>query len=427
MVKLTAACPPPSAEKLRNPERGFYSIFRFTAKDRQDDIQQQVDAIYNPEQDDLLLAEINLHAYAEGNISDAGLRSIQTLFSSLRARNGSCIVRFLYDWEGRGLSSEPRDIGIIQRHMDALGPILRENEDMIFLLQGLFIGSWGEMHQSRYSDPENLRRLADTLRKAVGSHMLLSVRTPAQWRAVVGSRFFQGKEEEIFRSAAMGLFNDGIMGSETDLGTYEGSRASAISFQRQLCQWVPNGGEAVGGSHYSEFENAVETLGAMRVSYLNRCHDQRVLERWRSHTVSASGLWKGMDGMSYMERHLGYRFVIQAVKMTCSPFSRDVRARIDLRNEGFAPIYHSAKANVTLIGSGRQLAFAVPCDLRKALGSGDKNSVIRLEGQFPLSALGKGEFKAYMDVVSDKYHRRILLGNQGMCDAGYPIGRVVIV
>lgn len=419
MVKVISDCPPPSPEALRNPERGFYSIFQFAATERTDGVGEQVASIYTPDGDDLLLVEIDLHAFAEGEISPQGLESVRRLFDGLRARGGSYILRFLYDWEGRGLSREPKTIGVILRHMEALGPVIRAYADMIYLLQGLFIGNWGEMHASRYTDPGSLRRLAAALRQAVGREMFLSVRTPAQWLDIAGGP--RGAAPQ-----AMGLYNDGIMGSETDLGSYRSSREEALAFQERLCRTAPNGGEAVDG-RADTFEEAQSALRRMRVSYLNRHHDRRLLEKWRAHTVSDSGIWQGMDGLTYMERHLGYRFVLRGAKLRRLPFAETVDVRLDLQNVGFSPLYHEAAASVTLIGPGGPLIFPAACDLQAVPGGPEHRRVIRAEAKIPLSPLRRGEYEARFSLMSKKYQRSIYLGNRHLRDGGYSVGKVVIV
>ena len=91
--------------------------------------------------------------------------------------------------------------------------VIREYADDIFAVQGILIGNWGEMHGSRYLTPDSFRTLTDTMIKAVDGACPVAVRKPAQWRELTLGWTEQEKKK-------LTLFNDGIFGSETDLGTY---------------------------------------------------------------------------------------------------------------------------------------------------------------------------------------------------------------
>lgn len=123
------------------------------------------------------------------------------------------ILRFSYDLEGKGLEKEPGSIRLVEEHMQQIGEVIREYADDIFAVQGILIGNWGEMHGSRYLTPDAFRTLTDTMIKAVDGACPVAVRKPAQWRELTLGWTEQEKKK-------LTLFNDGIFGSETDLGTY---------------------------------------------------------------------------------------------------------------------------------------------------------------------------------------------------------------
>ena len=56
------------------------------------------------------------------------------------------ILRVCYDTEGKGMEREPQRIFVVQRHMQALGSLAERYADAILTVQGVFVGSWGEMH-----------------------------------------------------------------------------------------------------------------------------------------------------------------------------------------------------------------------------------------------------------------------------------------
>lgn len=74
-------------------------------------------------------------------------------------------------------------------------------------------------------------------------------------------------------ASRLGLFNDGMLGSVYDLGTYDdtpltssstpgekGSRSDELIYQYKLCQYVPNGGEVTVNNEYNDLENAIAVL-----------------------------------------------------------------------------------------------------------------------------------------------------------------------
>ena len=89
------------------------------------------------------------------------------------------------------------------------------------------------MNNSNYMSLENMRELAAHLDSVIDPAIYLSVRTPEHYRIISRSceplpaaDAFSGKI-----SARIGLFNDGMLGSESDLGTYgEQPFAAATDF-----------------------------------------------------------------------------------------------------------------------------------------------------------------------------------------------------
>ena len=129
----------------------------------------------------------------------------------------------------------------------------------------------------------------------------MAVRTPAQLRAVLAADHLDEGQAAVIKT---GLFNDGIMASESDLGTYT-DRSRELSYQDEVCLTVPNGGEAVSDTVYNDVENAMNTLQTMHVSYLNRMYDEKVLKK-----IGKTQPYEDTTGYDYIGAHLGYRYEI---------------------------------------------------------------------------------------------------------------------
>lgn len=346
-------------EFLRNPNRGFYHMCRVvldSGRDSGDSYESMAAAHRQTYPDDtLVLLEINLGKYRTREIDDTGIENLNKLFSAWEGRDISLIIRFLYDWDGNGPGAEPDGLDTVLGHMAQAGPAIQSHEDLIFCLQGLFVGSWGEMHGTKFDD--NFAELAGALDDAAGGDIFLSVRTPAQLREILKSR------PEL--KSRLGLFDDGMLGSETDLGAYDmadqgterRTRAQELAFQENTCLSVPNGGEAVINNPYNDFENAVADMPRMRVAYLNNAYDPEVLSKWAGTDLAAYGL-DGLSGLDYIERRLGYRLRLEG-----SGRLDDGSVYFRFRNDGFG-------------------AMLFPCEARLTSCSGIESRVLDLSGLY---------------------------------------------
>lgn len=208
------------AGSLKNPGRGLYHIKQFILSDEpkgrayyEADIgwflQTQADRDHT-----ISLVEIDLKNYRDGAISEAALADMDVMLDVWEESGRKIILHFLYDLDGNSGAYEPEEIETILLHMEQTGPCLRKHKDVIFSMQGLFTGAWGEMHTTDFGSDADMRTLAMKLSEVTDPDTFLAVRTPAQRRAVT----LNGTDEEMSRR--MGLYNDGMLGSESDLGTY---------------------------------------------------------------------------------------------------------------------------------------------------------------------------------------------------------------
>ena len=133
-----------STETLANPYIGFYTMTGITLSDT------DVPSIPNTLQSSttstqLVMLEINLLSYRNCDISDAALSHLDDYLSQWKASGHQLIVRFLYDWNGNNLTSEPDSIEQVMTHMKQVAPVINRYKDTVYLLQGIFVGNCGEM------------------------------------------------------------------------------------------------------------------------------------------------------------------------------------------------------------------------------------------------------------------------------------------
>jgi hypothetical protein len=391
------------AEALSNPYCGLYSIYQFYAdSELMQPEEVLIENISIQPNQQLCLLEINLCRFNETPLSEAALHIIRRIFLHFKDQGKQMIVRFLYDWEGKGILNEPKDIAIILGHMKQLSSLLKEYTDSIYILQGLFIGSWGEMHNSRYLGERQMVILASQMYECAGEHTQIALRCPSFWRLIF--KTVQPLDEETaftnIRKARFSLFNDGIMASETDYGTYgsisakdTGSysekwvRKEELEFQGKLCKYVSNGGEVINDNPYNNTPMATETLKEMRISYLHWKYDERVLNKWKASRSGVTDvLWRGKTAYEYNMAHLGYRFTIEDARLSLTvDKGSTLKIVLRVRNLGFAPCYHrfQVKFVIRTASFSESYEFTVDTDTRKWM----PEERVKLEADIPTADL----------------------------------------
>ena len=432
-----------SARNLNNPDRGFYHLYTFLISEEPTDYDQMIKTLYQNDTDtELTLVKICLQNYRGGRISETGIENIEKLFDALESLDKRMILRFVYDDEGKGEEHEPESLDVILWHMQQLKPVLNAHSGQIFIQQGLFTGAWGEMNGTRYGGAKDMKRLAEQLAAVTDTAVYMAVRTPAQWRGITGS----GSPAEAILSgsqtaARLSLFNDGLLGNSSDYGTYKTDDSSAsdplgrwgreeeLEFQRELCSYVPNGGEVINDNPYNDFENAVKGLAERHITYLNRDYDQAVLNKWEKAAVSEAGCFYGMDGYTYIDRHLGYRLLIADVCLEYRQKQRCVSAEVSLKNAGFAPLYKTPKVILALYNEDGEevLSKEMSCDVKSLVGGTKTDQCRSAYTEIPVGELSRSDYMAFFSIEDSDTGRHILLANeQDAEEYGYRIGTVKV-
>jgi hypothetical protein len=341
----------------RTPSRGWYSIFSFTLS-KAEDYDELKWSIRKDE--DLALMRVNLCEYRDCDISDEGLVNLSGLFDFFRKHDREIILRFVYDIEGMGLMNEPSSKRIIKRHMEQVAPIIIKNADNIITVQGVFTGSWGEMHSSRYTDRADIADLVITLFEATKGSVNIALRTPKQiseLAAVLSETHYQNKDKLIEK---IGLYDDAMLASPNDLGTFtQDKMKDELSVLKEISFHNYVGGETVSASELNDGKTAVDGMRARCVTYLNSQYDTAVLDKWKNQEYD-----KNISVYQYISEHLGYCLEYAGIKQ--SVFSK--KAVVVLKNTGFAPLFGklkiiindklTAEADLDVVKPGECVKFA---------------------------------------------------------------------
>ncbi len=412
-----------SAEELYNPGRGWYQIHTFetgicrTPEEMRSSLH---------ETDALVLLLIRISSGGEA-LNQEELDWIRFILKTFSEAGKDILLRFVYDLEGKGLENEPDRFAIVERHFQQLAKLMETQAEHIFVYQGILVGSWGEMHTSRYLSSRYMCRLASIFREGTGGRIYHSVRKPVQWRQI----FDREDWERTAGTAKTGLYNDGILASETDLGTfgYQPREEAGweqpwlpqeeLAFEERLCRYVPQGGEVVFGemTERMPLEQIAGRLSRMNLSYLNRDHDKRVFEIWQKLKWEKEDVWQGMNGFDYIGRHLGYRFVVR--KAVLKPKRREMKLQLEIENIGFARMYQEAELSLEYEDpEGNTEIQRIKTDVR-SWNPGERvclsQSLISREGKYFLSMRRYHDGRAVYFANRQGEKGRLLLGKVILC------------
>lgn len=394
-----------SSAALDNPGCGWYHIYPFVIQNPAEFSPEETRACIADlsKEEDLVLVRIDIGAFRSCEIPGEALEIIFHIFDLFCTSRKQMIIRFTYDSEGKGMEKEPQSIGLIKRHMEQLGEVICRFASDILVLQGIFIGSWGEMHHSKFLTVPDMSELLRSLHHAVKGGSYLAVRTPEQWRSIMDHE----KTEESLKKR-LGLFNDGIFGSATDLGTYqENTRVRELQWQERFVSAVPNGGEVIAGERLVGYRQAAQEMKRMHLSYLNSSYQRKQLDYWKQERVKERGCWKGLSGYEYIGRHLGSRFVICNVKV--SPKGLEVV----VENHGFSGFYEEAELFLEMV---ENTGKTVRQDME--MNASEWKSEKRIVLYIPLAVMETGakESRVFLRMRRKRDRRAIRFANEGAYD-----------
>ena len=421
-----------SIEPLSNPGCGWYHLYSF-------DLSEESFLYIACEEEALVLLRIDIHAFRScEQIPKEALDWADRIITFFAQHGKGIILRIVYDTDGHGMEHEPSSAAFVKSHMKQLGAVIKSHAGEILVHQGLFVGSWGEMHGSKFLMGGRMEELAMTLAQAIDGTCPIAVRKPVQLRML------RSLNNKLSVSSAFTLFNDGIFGSETDLGTYgtvagndrkaqlettqqdetqAWSRQDELVWQQKQMQRSFCGGEALGGMTINvaqtktdrpistlDWHQAAAELAKMHVSYLNSTYRKELLDDWKAQRA----VWNGekMSGYDYIGRHLGYRFAVVKVnigkKKQAQHNKPSRQLQITIRNTGFANLCEEAVCKVVLVETNEEKedsfqSFEIACDPR----TWDSGTDTTIECTIP-----KGTFRAYLQLTRKRDGHILAFANE---------------
>lgn len=344
--------------------------------------------VYSPT-GNIVLFFIDIGAFSSGmneekvdyDLDSAFFNSWRTTFEN--ARNNGCMIalRLRYDAEGAD-NPEPATFEQTLNHVRQLrdSGLLEEYKDILAFVESGLVGKWGEQHGGKYTSVDYKAQVLDTMLECVPSPVPVTVRTPdifAKWAGIERNELADYKAEPGSDAARVGLYDDGYMGSDSDLGTYANRTIETAWLGNQTINSY-FGGEFSGNLDWAQKydtylpENAITEMYNTHLSYINA----NIYQLYKNYTFSKENdisqpLYQPFDSSVNLEKtfdhsayygqtvfqfvrdHIGYRFVLRKSELSKNVEQGD---RLDMHfkveNTGFANPIPDVKAELLLERDG---------------------------------------------------------------------------
>ena len=355
-----------SIEEISNPDQGFYrpvyvKINEPGAMYNKDVINSQTQLYHL--RCDISAFSAAVNKAADKPVTDEALKGLDALLFFLKENDKNAIVRFAYDPGFSGSADKEPALDVMLGHVESVCSVLNRYVNTVTAIETGLIGPWGEMHTSAAANPAHITPIINAFLTAA-SEIPVLVRTPEMIYNYINVS--EDKVEEISispdeKAYRLGLYNDGYLGSESDLGTYS-NRERDINFLSVQNAHLPFGGEVtVPDSPLHNIEACLPEMNKIHLSYLNTEWDNRVIEKWKkTFYTEACGLEKqyyNKTAFTYIQNRLGYRFVLKNSVFTYSATSEKLNVRLKLQNLGFGNLNRNKRAKLIFTDSTGAVAF----------------------------------------------------------------------
>ena len=388
-----------------SPERGLYcahEVHNSNAAITASDVKSKLATGHS-----LWLIEFYLTDFMSGSIYSSYLECIQKCFDAIRSGGAKAIVRFAYraDRNNPELMQDP-EVNIVLKHVAQLKPILQKNEDVLFVLQAGFIGTWGEWYYTdHFSDFKSRKTLTEALLDAVPVSRQIQLRTPnykmRMYNLSVADTLTAATAHDGSKVSRLAGHNDCFGADSSDEGTFAGS--DTREFWKAETRYAIMGGETCKVSDYCLCPATLKDLEDYHWTYLHDGYNRDVLNRWQT------------DGcMDEIKARLGYRLVLKDVHYSALEAGKPCKVTIRLNNKGYAaPMNPRESWLVWITPDGKEERFLLGSDPR-TWHSG-YNAVV---ANFTPSTAKGTLYLALTDPLLPKNQAyNIVLANKGVFDA----------
>ena len=315
---------------ISNPYQGVYVQIDV------DEIEEIDEKREKYEDHNLIMYTFNLDGLQEAEeIPKEKLSKLKNGLQYAQKEKIGIIFRAAYHFEGE--YKEP-EFEVVLSHIKQMGIVLNQYKDCIAGVQAGMLGPYGEWHSSIYMEgTEYYPEVAKAWLEILDQEINVGVRR---------QEFLRQIREKGIEDNRIGIYNDGLFASESDLGTYrggKGAREKELNWTNNNIKNPFNGGEMPTVSEFSSIDNVVSEAEKLHLSYLNRYYSKEVWEQWMAEE------YNGMTGEEYLKKYLGVRPWIEEILINKN-FNKSphVKGKIILKNSGFSWMSSPLKAFILL-------------------------------------------------------------------------------
>ncbi len=340
-------------------------------------------------------------------LDDVFFSALRETFEYCRQNGSTIALRFRYDDDGTR-DPEPATYDMMLKHIHQIGDsgILSDYQDILMYVESGFVGCYGEQWGGKYCSTAQKAELLDLLLDIVPDPIPVTVRTPdifAKWAGIERKDLASWESEPNSRAARVGMYDDGYMGSDIDLGTYANRAVETAWLGRQTTRTY-FGGEFSGNlefaMQYDTYlpQNAIPEMYLTHLSYINSnifglYHDYTFGSEYDVPNVDNSAYY-GQTVHKFIRDHLGYRFVLRDVNLPQKVEQGDVmQLQFDVENTGFANPIREQNAELLLEKDGCYIRTPIPLDSRNWYSC--KTTAEQISVQLP-GGLTAGTWNVYL-------------------------------
>ncbi len=425
-------------DNIKNPEKGFYSTaFLKMMPSGTKATNSRANLVH-------LRVDIGNFSGAVNGTGDLeftedALNALDETFSNIRNNGGSVIIRFAYDGFNGHANLEP-SLDMILKHISQLKPIFEKNKDVLTYVELGFFGPWGEMHTSKVSSTDNVSKAIDVMLDTVPETIKIGVRTPnyyVKWLGIDRKKLNENITQKGTKAYRVGLYNDGYLGSESDLGTFA-NREIEVSWLEKQAMHTFYGGEVVANYASKTPLNTIEYISKegfrTHTTYLNTEWNNNVIADWKKEIYNGEDkAYVGKDGYTYVANHLGYRFVLRKSEIINKiEVNQSLKIKLQIENVGFGNLINDKIVTLILEKDGK--TYEIPTNIDATTWNSREITTVGIDVPLPEN-IDLGNWNIYLRISqngnmnTDNNYKCIQLANSNIWKENFGanyIGSVII-
>lgn len=339
-----------STQKLNNPDRGYYIQIDTEKHQKMANLAEDVR---------LVLLAFDVEAFTETKISEEKIRELEDALIFAKEHHISVVFRAAYGFHEDGI--EPMNMELMKTHIAQISEILNKYKDNVLVIQAGMLGEYGEWHTSKYLEgDENAQRKSRVfILKSWETYLDDSIKV-----AVRRQRFVREAMEEGVLKGRLGIHNDALLSTESDMGTYDDTnmdRSLELEWTQENLKRQINGGEMPTLGKKNQPKNAHQEFKMLHLSYLNLEYNKKIIDNWLLTEMNDT------NAKEYIERHLGYRLYISELEMYEKYYENQIRKKgltimVTFRNTGYASLPSKYKMYVIVSSQEKEYYQEIKCE-----------------------------------------------------------------